>query len=225
MGGGGNDVEKPKAPEPPKASSSIEDYIENQPKLFELQQEQAPQEAQLQLDLLQDFGPQFGQTAKFMQEQLNPETSAIQEELAATARSRSKGGLSDLERDQFTSDFSGQLGTNAGSPIGALASSRALMLANQGRQREGENLGLSLAGRQQLAQGQAPNVNNISGSLTPGQVLGFDQGNFGTQANIFGSQAGMFNNQQTNAQSGRNALTSGLFSMGSSALGSMLMPG
>lgn len=203
MGGSGGGGEKPEAPVAPETSSSIDEYVENQPKLFELQQQQAPQEAQLQLELLQDYGVQFGEAAQASQEALNPETSAIQEELAATARSRAAVGLSDAERDQFTSDFSGQLGTNAGSPIGALAASRGMTLANQQRQREGENLGLSLAGRQQLAQGQAPTTNNISGSLTPGQVLGFNQGNFGTQANIFGSQAGMWNQAQASATAER----------------------
>ena len=196
--GGGNDqpAPQPQPPATPSTGQSIAEYIQYQPELFALQQQQAPQEAALQLQLLQDYGTQFGEAAKATQEALNPETSAIQEELAATARERAQGGLTSNERDQFLSDFSGQLGTNIGSPIGALASSRGLMLANQQRQREGENLGLSLAGRQQLAQGQAPSTNNLSGSLTPGQVLGFNQGNFATQGSMFGAQAGMFNNQQ-----------------------------
>lgn len=221
MGGSGSSqqAQQPTPPPAPTAGQSIKEFIKYQPKLFELQQEQAPQEAQQQLELLQEFGPQMGLAVKAGQEAVSPETTAIPEELAGIARDRYKGGLSTEERDQFLSDFSGQLGTNIGSPIGALATSRSLMLANQQRQREGENLGLSLTGRQPLAQPQAPNVNNISGSLTPGQVLGFNQGVFGSQANIFGSQAGMYNQQMANQQSGQNQLMSGLFGLGNSALG------
>ena len=123
------------------------------------------------------------------------------------------------ERAQFLSDFSGQLGTNIGSPIGAFATSRGLQLASQQRQREGENLGLSLAGRQQLAQPQAPSFTNLAGSLTPGQVLGFNQGIFGTQGGIFGTQAGMATAQaNVNAQvRGQNisVLNSGIGAVGS----------
>ena len=198
MGGTNTTIQQPAPPATPSASASIQEYIQNQPELFKLQQQQAPQEAQLQLELLQNYGTQFGQATKAAQEALNPETSAIQEELAGTARERMAGGLSEEERAQFLSDFSGQLGTNIGSPIGAMATSRGLMLASQQRQREGENLGLSLAGRQQLAAPQAPTVNNLSGSLTPGQVLGFNQGVYGTQGNIFGTQAGMYNQQGIN---------------------------
>ena len=193
--GGETVIQQPQPVAAPTATASISEYIANQPRLFELQQQQAPLEAQQQLELLQEFGPQMGAAVKAGQEALAPETSAIQEELAATARERMQGGLSPEERAQFLSDFSGQLGTNIGSPIGALATSRSLMLASQQRQREGENLGLSLAGRQQLAQPQAPSVNNLSGSLTPGQVMNFNQGIYGTQGGMFGAQAGMYNQQ------------------------------
>ena len=210
MGGSGGGQSQPAPPPTPQAGTSITEFIENQPRLFELQQEQAPQEAQLQLELLQEFGPQLGAAARDAQRAVNPETSAIQEELAGTARARMRGeGISQAERDQFLSDFSGQLGTNAGSPIGAFDTSRNLMLMNQQRQREGENLGLSLAGRQPLAQPAAPQTNNISGSLTPGDILGFNSNNFGSQANIFGSQAGMWNTQTTanaSMQNSKNAM-------------------
>ena len=194
MGSGGGGQQQPAPPPAPKAGTSIQEFIEFQPQLFELQQQQAPLEAQQQLELFQEFGPQLGQAFNAANEAANPQTAAIQEELAGTARARMKGeGITGAERDQFLSDFSGQLGTNAGSPIGAFDTSRGLMLMNQQRQREGENLGLSLAGRQQLAQPTEARMNNLSGSMTPGDILGFNSQNFGSQANIFGSQAGMWN--------------------------------
>jgi len=219
MGGSGGGQAQPQAPPTPQAGTSITEFIENQPRLFELQQEQAPQEAQLQLELLQEFGPQLGAAARDAQRAVNPETSAIQEELAGTARARMRGeGISQAERDQFLSDFSGQLGTNAGSPIGAFDTSRNLMLMNQQRQREGENLGLSLAGRQPLAQPAAPTTNNISGSLSPGDILGFNSSNFGSQANIFGSQAGMYNGDVAAATARRGQTMSMIGSIGGGLL-------
>ena len=209
MGGGGTPAQ-PAAPAVPDSQDSMAEYLEYQPQLFELQQQQAPLEAQQQLDLFQEYGPQLGTAMADAQAAVNPQTSAIQEELAATARQRMSGeGITSAEKDQFLSDFSGQLGTNAGSPIGAFDTSRNLMLMNQQRQTEGENLGLSLSGKQQLAQPYAANMNNISGSLTPGDILGFNAQNFGSQANIFGSQAGMYNTG-VNAATARRGQTMGM---------------
>ena len=218
-GGGGTEIQQPTPPSAPTAGQSIEEYIKYAPQLFELQQQQAPLEAQQQLEMLQKFGAPLGQAVQDAQSSINPLTSSLQETLSGRALEGMEDGLSQAERDQFLSDFRGNLGTNAGSPIGAFETSRGLQLMGQQRQREFQNLGLSLAGRQQLAQPQAPQTTNFAGSMTPNQILSFNQGNFGSQASMFGAQAGMWNNQQTNAQSGANAFTSGMFGLGNSFLG------
>ena len=204
--GGGTTINQPTPPAPPTTGESIQEYIKYAPELFDLQQKQAPQEAQQQLDMLQQFGSPMGRAMQEAQSAINPQTSAMQEEMAGIARKGYSEGMSQDEKDQYLSDFRGNLGTNAGSPIGAFATSRGMNLANQAKKDLYMNMGLSLAGRQPLTNAQQPNTTNFAGSLTPGQVLGFNQGNFGSQANIFGSQAGMYNQQGANqtAQRGQN---------------------
>lgn len=193
----------PPVPAAPSIGSSIQEFVQAQPQLFALQQQQAPLEVQQQLDLLQQFGPQFGQAIKSAQEQLNPETSALQEQLAGQAREGIESGLSEAREAQLSSDIRANLGTNVGSEIGAFEFGRQLDLARESEKDRFRNLGLTLAGRQQLAQPSAGSFTNQAGSFTPGQALSFNQGVFGTQGNIFGSQSQFAANQaRTQAQFG-----------------------
>ncbi len=218
---GGSSTTQAPAPTPPSApsiGSSISEYVQAQPQLFALQQQQAPQEAQQQLDLLQEFGPQFGQAIQDAQAAINPETTALQEQLAGQAREGIEGGLSESREEQLSSDIRANLGSNVGSEIGAFEFGRQMDLAKETEKDKFRNLGLSLAGRQQLAQPQAPAFTNQVGSFNPGQALGFNQGIFGTQGSMFGSQAGMYNQQQQlNNQA--SPFGSALGILGGSALG------
>ena len=192
---GSTKISQPSPPPAPTIGNSISEYVKAVPKLFALQQSQAPQEAALQLRLLQEYGGPLGEAMQAAQRALQPETSQIQEELAAQAREGIKADVPEAEREQFLSDYRANLGTNIGSPIAAASTSRALALQRLERQNMFRNMGLSLAGRQPLAQPFAPTVTNFTKGFTPGQALGFNQGVYGTKAGIFGTQAGMYNNQ------------------------------
>jgi hypothetical protein len=204
--GGKTTIQQPAPPPAPTLGGTIAEYVEAQPSLFALQQQQAPMEAQQQLELLQQFGAPMGQAFQEAQRALQPTTTGLQEELAGIAQggfAPLSGELSPEEVAQFRSDFRGALGRGAGSPIAAEAESRQLEISRQQREREATlqnlNLGLTLSGRQQLAQPQMPGFTSQVGGLTPAGALGFQQGIFGTQANIFGTQA-----QAATARRGQN---------------------
>lgn len=180
--GGGQKVVQPTPPPAPSTAESIQAFVEAQPTLFQQQQEFAPQEIAQQLALLQQFGLPTAQAIQGIQAQLFPETSAIQEELAAESRAGIAQGAPEDVRERFRSDVAANLGTNVGSPIGATGTARALAELDEQFRQQSRNTALSLAGRQPLVQPQAPQFTNNLANFNPGQVLGFNAQNFGARA-------------------------------------------
>jgi hypothetical protein len=87
-------------------------------------------------------------------------------------------------RRQYLSDYNAELGTNAGSPIGADYISKGMQRQLFEQQKYYRDLGLSLAGRQPLttaAQAQ-PQFNNYTSTFTPGSVMNYTQQGYGTYA-------------------------------------------
>ena len=158
------------------------------PKVFAEQQRQAPLEAQQQLELLQQYGLPIGQAIQDINAGVNPNTAALQEQLAGQALERSQGDMPDWMKDQYRSEFNANLGTNAGSPIGADYMSRGMMGQQKSYQDYYRNLGLSLASRQPLAQAQAPQTTNYMAGFTPQSVMTGNNQNYGTAASIYGNQ-------------------------------------
>jgi len=169
--GGGTKIES--APTQPSTAEAVKAWAETKPQVYETQLKYAPLEAAQQVQLAQQFAQPLAAAYKTAQETLYPETSALQEQMSGQAATGIESGLSPAEEAQYRSDIGANLGTNAGSPIGAEYTSRNLMLARQGRQDYYRNLGLSLAGRQPLAQPSTPATTNYLGSYTPATALGY----------------------------------------------------
>ncbi|MCP3681325.1 MAG: hypothetical protein GY861_01420 [bacterium] len=194
MSSGGQ--QSPQMPQQPTTGGSVTDWVENMPKVFAEQQRQAPLEAQQQLQLLQQYGLPIGQAIQDINAGVNPNTAALQEHLAGQALERSQGDMPDWMKDQYRSEFNANLGTNAGSPMGADYMSRGMIGQQKGYQDYYRNLGLSLASRQPLAQAQSPQTTNYMQGFTPQAVMGSNAQNYGTAAGLYGNIYGA--NQASN---------------------------
>ena len=204
MGGGGAEsVPRPEPPEPPSLTAQIKEFAAAYPTLAKTQME---------------FLPMFARASNEVQRELNPIAAGLTEFLAKDSLEGIEKGFSDAEEAAMQDRFQGSLGTNIGAPVGARAVSRQFRLDEAARRDQFRNQALALSGRQPIP--QAPSIDQFSGGFTPGSALQFGSNRFNTQANIFGTQAGMFNTAQQARQSGANAMTSGLFGLGSALLSS-----
>jgi hypothetical protein len=171
MGCGNN---KPLVMQPaaaPTTQETIDAWVKAMPTVFAEQQRQAPLEAQQQLDLLQKYGLPLSQALQSTDQSLYPQTSGLQEKLAGVASYGSTATqMPDWMRSQYMSDFNSQLGTNAGSPMGADYTSRGMQQQLFGQQQYYQNMGLSLAGRQPLTSAQSPSYTNYASTFTPTSV-------------------------------------------------------
>jgi len=174
----------PKSPPQPTVSSGIEEFVKAQPELFAQQLAFAPQEAQQQLELLQQFGAPLGQAVQEAQRAISPLTTDLQEQLAGQAIDQFSGDIPEAEKQAILSDINATLGQNVRAGSGDVFKAKAFAGERFRRKTQAQNLALSLAGRQQLAQPQAPQTTQFLGSLTPGQVLGQQSSTFGALAGL-----------------------------------------
>ena len=181
--GCGND-NKPLVTQPaaaPTTQETIDAWVKAMPTVFAEQQRQAPLEAQQQLDLLQKYGLPLSQALQSIDQSLYPQTSGLQEKLAGVASYGSTATqMPDWMRKQYQSDMNANLGTNAGSPIGADYVSRGMQEQLFNQQKYYRDLGLSLAGRQPLAAATAPQTTNYASTFTPQSVMNYNQQGYGS---------------------------------------------
>lgn len=210
---------KVSSPTPPPAEStaeSIDAWVKSMPTVFAEQQRQAPLEAQQQLELMQQFSLPMAQAFKDVQAALYPETQSLQEQMAQQSATGMEQGLTDQERRQYADYFKSNLGTNAGSGIGASYFADNMVQADQRRKDYYRDLGLSLAGRQPLSQPQSPQYSNYMAGFTPNSVMGYNSQNYNAYSRAYSN---MYN---TNAQmkQQQNAM---LYDAGMGALGGFAM--
>lgn len=210
--GGDTTVQQPAAP---TTTSSVNDWAQNLPTVYENQLKYAPLEAAQQVSLAQQYAQPLGQAMQSAQSAMYPQTTALQENIAGQAAQGMQSQMPDWMKSQYQSNMNAQLGNNVNSPIGADYASRGLMQQQQDWKQYYQNLGLSATGRQPLNQASTPNSSNYMQGFTPGAVMNSNNQNFGTQANIFGTQQ-----QAATANQGQwmNLIGSGM-----GAAGSMMM--
>jgi len=185
---GGGDINYPAQPPQPSTADAIREWVGSMPTVYETQLRYAPQQAAQQVALAQQYAGQLGQAYKTAQEAMYPETAALQEKMAAQASEGMQEGMPAWAREEYLSGLRANLGTNIGSPIAADYSSRGLMQQNKEWQDYYRNLGLTLAGRQPLAQPTSPSYSDYMSNFSPSSVMGYTAQNYGTTGNIFGSQ-------------------------------------
>ena len=181
-GGTTTQIIQPTPPPAPSTAEAIQQYVQSLPALYAAQLQYAPQEAAQQVSLAQQYAAPLAQAYQTAQNVLYPGTAGLQESLAAQAQAGMTAQVPDSIRQQYRSDLLGQLGTNASSGIGADYVSRNLINQQQQYNQYYQNLGLSLAGRQPLANPTTPNYTNQLGNYQPGQGLQYTSGNYGTFA-------------------------------------------
>lgn len=184
MGGSSSKTEvyQPTPPPQPTTADSLDAWRQSAEAAYQLQLKYAPQEAAQNLQLLQQYGTQTAQAYKDANDALYPETAALQEQLANQASEGMSGQVPDWMADQYRSELNANLGTNAGSGIGADYLSRGMLDQTHGYKQYYQNLGLSLAGRQPLAQAGQPQTTNFMGQNTLGGHQNFLSSNYGTYA-------------------------------------------
>lgn len=173
----------PTATPAPSTAEAIQAWVSSMPTVFAEQQRQAPLEAQQQLQLLQQYGLPLASAAQSIDAALYPKTQALQENMADQATTGMNAtSMPDWMKDSYRSDYNANLGTNAGSPIGAEYVSRNMQKQLFEQQKYYRDLGLSLSGRQPLVNNQqgTPQTTNYASTFTPGSVMNYVQQGYGS---------------------------------------------
>jgi hypothetical protein len=204
---GGTSIQQPAQP---TVQSSITDYVTNYPRLVQLQGQYGPQEAAQQVALAQQYAGPMGQAYKTAQEAMYPNETALSNQITAQAGEGINSQMPSWMKEAYRSDFAANLGTNVGSPIGADFTSLGLMQKQKDWQDYYRNLGLSITGRQPIAQANTPQVNQSTQGFTPTGVMGFNQQGYGTQMNAFSQQQSQ-GNPYFNAIAGMGGMALGGF--------------
>lgn len=186
-------------PTQPTTGQSVQDWVNALPQVYQAQQQYAPQQAQQQLDLAQQYSLPLAQVYQNAQSSLYPKTTALQENLADQATQGMNSQVPDWMQQAYRSNVNAQLGQNAGSPIGADYMSRGLLQQQQDWQNYYRNLGLQVTQRQPLIQAQQPMTSDYMSNFNPNAIMSSNNQNYGTAAGIYGQQLGYnTNNNQLN---------------------------
>ena len=178
----------PQAPTAPSTGQSVQDWASALPQIYQAQMQYAPQQAQQQVSLAQQYALPLAQAYQSAQSSLYPKTTALQENLADQATQGMSSDVPSWMQDQYRSNVNAQLGSNAGSPIGADYMSRGLLQQQQDWKQYYQNLGLSVTGRQPLTQATGPQTTDYMSSFTPSSVMTSNNQNYGTSGSIYGNQ-------------------------------------
>jgi hypothetical protein len=213
---GGSKTEVVQAAPAPSTSDSMAEYVKSLPALYQAQMQYNPQLVEQELGLLQQYGLPFAQAYKQANDALYPETAQLQEQLAGQASAGIEAGVPEAQRKMYQDQIRANLGTNAGSGVGADYTSRQMVNQQQQYQNYYRDLGLSLAGRQPLASAGVSGQANWMQGYTPQQAL-----NYG--ASTYGSWAGSM--QAGQSQSPWATLAGGAMGMTGQILGGMAQGG
>ena len=184
-------INNPSPPAAPTVAQSMKDYIENYPALWQMQMQYAPQEAQMQVDLAKQYAQPMGEALKTSQEAMYPTETAITQQAGEQALAGMQSQeLPDWAKQKYLDEMRANLGTNAGSGIGADYTSRNLLEQGKNWQDYYRNLGLSISGKQPIYSAQPVGYTNQMTGYTPQTVFGYNAQNYGNYANAYSSMYG-----------------------------------
>jgi hypothetical protein len=179
MGSSGTEIQYPSATPPQSTASSMADYVSSLPALYQAQSQYEPAMQALNLQMLQQYGTQFGEAYKNINAAMYPETARLQEQLANKASEGMNSDMPQWAKDSYRSEMGANLGTNVGSGIGADYASRGMLEQQKNWQDYYSNLGLTVAGRQPLAQGGVQGQTNYMQGYQPAQGLNYSASGYG----------------------------------------------
>lgn len=180
--GGGTTIEQPVAP---TATSSMTDYVNNYPRLFELMKQYAPQEAQMNVDLTQQYALPMAQALKSAQDAMYPNETALTNQLTQQVQQGMSGQLPEWARNQYLDTQKSLLGENALSGAGADYMSTGLNEQSKNWQDYYTNLGLSITGRQPVYNASQAGYTNQLGGYTANGVASANNQAYNTSANLY----------------------------------------
>ena len=213
---GSTSIEQPTPPAAPTTQEGIDAWVKSMPQVYETQMKYAPMQAQQQVELAQQYAQPMGQAMLAAQRAMYPEEYKISDLASQQALEGMQGQLPDWQKQQYQSDIRANLGTSAGSPMGADYMSRGMMQQQQDYQNYYRNLGLSIAGKQPIAGAQQPQTTDYMSGYTPQGVMGSMQQGYGNYVGAYSSMYG------ANAQAAQNnPWASALGGIGGSMLGGM----
>jgi len=188
---GSTNISQPSVPAAPTTAQSMKEYVENYPALWNMQMQYAPQEAALQVDLAQQYAQPMGEALKASQEAMYPTETAITQQAGEQAlQGMQSSELPDWAKQKYLDEMRANLGTNAGSGIGADYTSRNLLEQGKNWQDYYRNLGLSISGKQPVYSAQPAQYTNQMAGYTPQTVFGYNAQNYGNYANAYSSMYG-----------------------------------
>jgi hypothetical protein len=164
----------------PTTAQSMQDWVANNPAVLAEQMRSSEVQAQNYMDLYNQYALPIAQADYNANAALYPETAKLQETMAGqAAEGMTSTDMPDWMKKNMQSDYNANLGTNAGSPIGADYVSRGMQEQLFNQQKYYRDLGLSLAGRQPLSSAQSPNTSSgatdYTSTFTPGSVMNYTQ--------------------------------------------------
>jgi hypothetical protein len=162
------EVVNPTVPSAPSYSSSIQDYISNYPKIFDLMKQYSPQEAALQKETFAS---------------LYPEQAGLTENLAGIANKGMNSGAPDWYKNQMQDTLSAKFGrAQVFNPLGQQAYGAEYQSGLQNWQKYYSDLGLSLSGKTPLYGANT----SMTQSYQPNQAAAYNQANYGNYLNAWG---------------------------------------
>ena len=192
-------VQQPDPPKAPTASETAQEYAAALPVYYQTALEYEPQMAILQRQI---------------NEQLYPQTAQLQESLAGQALTGSTQAVPDWYKSQIDDQLRSTFGSNlAYNPQAQEQYGIATMQANRDYQDYYRNLGLTVAGRQPLAQSA-----NIMQSYTPAANMQNSATNYGNYSSAYSSMYGA----NAQLQGSVNQANAQMVSSGIGAVGSMI---
>lgn len=184
--GGNTTIQQPSPPPAPSTADAYNAYIAGLPAMYNAQLTYAPRFAQQQMDLTAQIAPQ----AKALQDALYPQTSALQEGVASQARAGMSSEMPESMKQAYQDQFRSEVGSQAGSGLGADYVSRNMYNAGQARQDYFRNLALTTTGRQPLYQSSGYTPPNMAQGYNFGQVQNAMQQGYGNYSGAYSSMYG-----------------------------------
>jgi hypothetical protein len=185
-GGGGTQsstsIYTPTPAPAPTTAQSMQDWVANNPAVLTEQMRTNQVQAENYMQLYNQYALPIAQADYNANAALYPETAKLQETMAGqAAEGMTATTMPDWMRKQYQSDMNANLGTNAGSPIGADYVSRGMQSQLFDQQKYYRDLGLSLAGRQPLTAAASPAGTDYTSSFTPQSVMNYTQQGYGSE--------------------------------------------
>jgi hypothetical protein len=208
--------EIPSAPSPTTGDISpnrltreaLETELEFRPRFREQDIQDLLQLGKAVADLQRTEGFRLTREERALMEELEPETFAVQRELANRTLSRLQQPLTPQLEASFRERLRSEeaLGGRLGSPVGSVNVAKSLAELEEAIFQSSANTALSFLGRSTLSPATvtSPGAGDFGRFVSPS--LGFGASTFATQAGIFGNQVGFAGEKLRSRTSTRNEL-------------------